>query len=139
MPAPDYNFSIDKGASFYISFDYRDSSESVINLTNWKARLSIKPSNSDSVITYFTDTTNSSYSFTIIPELGKIILRLPLSTIDNFSFTNAVYDLDLKAPNELYLGAGQQIIKLLKGSISIVSGNIPNPEPFDEYLWQVQY
>lgn len=132
MSASEFGFTIDKGASFYISFQYKDSSQSIINLTNWKARLSIKPNNSETLITYFSDVTNSSYSFVIVPELGQLILKLPVSTTDSFSFTSAVYDLDLKAPNEVYSGAGPQIIKLLKGSISIVSGYISNPEPFDE-------
>lgn len=130
MPAASYNFTIDKGAAFYISFDYKDSNNNIINLTNWCARFSFLPEGSATPITYISDTINSVCSFTIQPALGKIILKLPATTTDTFNFNLASYDLDLKSPNELYAGAGNQIIKLLKGTFTMIAGNISNPSPF---------
>jgi hypothetical protein len=130
MPAASYNFTIDKGAAFYISFDYKDSSNTIINLTNWCARFSFLPEGSSTPVTYISDTINSVYSFTIQPSLGKIILKLPATTTDTFNFNFASYDLDLKSPNELYTGAGDQIIKLLKGTFTMITSNVVNPEPF---------
>lgn len=131
MPAADYNFTIDKGAAFYIAFDYKDSNNAIINLTNWCARFSFLPEGSTTPVTYISDTTNATYSFRIEPSLGKIILKLPATTTDTFTFNFASYDLDLKSPNELYAGAGNQIIKLLKGTFTMIRGNVINPEPFD--------
>jgi hypothetical protein len=134
MPAAEYNFSIEKGAVFYISFEYKDSTNTTINLTNWCARISIESADAGQPITsfsYISDATTPEYSFTIDPSLGKIILQLSASTTQAFNFSTARYDLDLKAPNELYPGSGPQIIKLLKGFITVISSNVTNPEPFD--------
>ena len=131
MAATEYNFSISNGKAYYIAFDYKDSSQQTINLTNWCARLSIQPSDGASKITYLTDNTNNDYSFVVQPDIGRIVLKLPSTTTNSFTFPNAVYDLDLKAPNEIYPGAGAQIIPLLKGTISIIFGNVVNPDPFD--------
>ena len=34
MPAANYNFSIEKGTAFVISFEYKDDNNDIINLTN---------------------------------------------------------------------------------------------------------
>ena len=131
MAATEYNFSISNGKAYYIAFDYKDSNQQTINLTNWCARLSIQPSDGSNIITYLTDNTNSNYSFVVHPDIGRIVLKLPSSTTESFGFATALYDLDLKAPNELYAGSGAQIIPLLKGTITILFSNVVNPEPFD--------
>lgn len=131
MPAANYNFTIDKGSAFYIAFDYKDSNNNTIDLTNWCARFSFLPEGATSPTTYITDTINALCSFTIQPEYGKIVLKLPSTTTESFNFNFAVYDLDLKSPNELYVGAGNQIIKLIKGTFTMISSNVTNPEPFD--------
>lgn len=131
MPAADYNFTIDKGAAFNIVFEYKDGINNIINLTNWCARFSFIPEGASTPVTYISDTINSSYSFTIQPEFGKIVLKLPATTTDSFGFNFASYDLDLRSPNELYPGAGNQIIKLLKGTFTMIRGNVTNPEPFN--------
>jgi hypothetical protein len=131
MSATEYNFSINKGSIYHITFNYQSIDQQPINLTNWCARLSIQPINSTSKITYLTDNINPNYSFVVIPSLGRIELKLPVATTNSFDFNSAFYDLDLKAPNEIYPGAGPQIIPLLKGVITIISGNVVNPDPFD--------
>ncbi len=134
MPAAEYNFPIEKGAVFYIAFEYKDSTGTIIDLTNWCARMSIESTDTNvpvTTITYISDTVVPEYSFTTDPDAGKIILQLSANTTQSFNFSNAKYDLDLKAPNELYPGAGPQIIKLLKGFINVVSSNVSNPLPFN--------
>ena len=134
MPAAEYNFPIEKGAVFHISFEYKDSTGAIIDLTNWCARLSIESIDANQPVTtttFVTQTTIPEYSFTTEPSTGKIVLQLPASTTQSFNFANAKYDLDLKAPNELYPGSGPQIIKLLKGFIAVISSNVANPLPFD--------
>ena len=134
MPAAEYNFSLEKGAVFYISFEYKDATQTTINLTNWCARISFESADAGQPITsfsYISDSVTPEYSFTIDPDLGKIILQLSASTTQSFNFSTAKYDLDLKAPNELYPGSGPQIIKLLKGFVTVISSNVTNPEPFN--------
>ena len=135
MAAAEYNFNLDKGSRFYISFEYKNESNEIINLTNWLGRLSFTPldgSSINSTSTYLTGNTNTSYSFTIDGDSGKLILRLPSSSTGAFDFTNAAYDLDLKSPNELYDGSGDNIVKLLKGIITVIPNNSIYPEPFGE-------
>ncbi len=137
MSAPSYNFALDKGSIFYISFTYLDDTNQIINLTNWKGRFSFTPIDGplvNTTTTYFTGDANSSYSFSINGDEGKLILKLPASTTSNFNFNAALYDIDLKAPNELYDGAGEYIVKLVKGTMAVNSGNSSNPDPFPEIV-----
>lgn len=130
--AVQYNFEIEKGSVFYISFEYRDESNNIINLTNYCARLSIQSTQPDSntKLTYITDNTNSDYSFTITPNQGLIVLQLSATATAAFNFTNAVYDLDLKLPNAQFPGAGDNINRILYGNITITSRNVVQPDPF---------
>lgn len=133
MAAPEYNFSLDKGSVFYISFTYFDDSNQIINLTNWLGRFSFTPldgASANTTITYFTGNVNSDYSFTINADEGKLILKFSALNTSNFNFNAAAYDVDLKAPNELYSGAGDNVIKLIKGIMTIINSNSTNPETF---------
>jgi hypothetical protein len=135
MSAPVYNFALDKGSIFYISFTYLDDTNEIINLTNWRGRFSFSPvdgSLANTTISYFTGQSNSTYSLSINGDEGKIILKLPSSTTGSFDFSSALYDIDLKAPNELYDGAGDYIAKLVKGTMTILSGNSLSPAIFPD-------
>lgn len=130
--ATQYNFEIEKGSVFYISFEYRDESNNIINLTNYCARLSIQSTvpDTNTKLTYITDNINPTYSFTISPDQGLIVLQLAASTTEAFNFTNAAYDLDLKLPNAQFAGAGDNITRILYGNIGITSRNVVQPDPF---------
>jgi len=135
MAAPTYNFPLDRGSIFYISFTYLDDTNEIINLTNWQGRFSFTPidgSLANTTITYFTGNVNSNYSLTISGDEGKLTLKLPSSTTGQFDFSSALYDVDLKAPNELYSGAGDFIIKLVKGVMTVNPSNSTSPEMFPE-------
>jgi hypothetical protein len=134
MAAGEYNFSIEKGTIFSISFEYKDSNSVPINLTNWCARFSMESTDTDKPVssyTFISDKTLPEYSFNVIPNEGKIVLILPVSTTQSFNFAGAKYDLDLKAPNEVYPGAGPQIIKIVKGFISIITSNVETATNFE--------
>jgi hypothetical protein len=129
--ASTHNFTIEKGSTFYMSFQYTNSEGTVINLTNYQARISIQPINSsENLITYISDTQNENYSLLVSGNTGTVTWQIPSSVTELFNFDEAIYDFDLMAPNEIYPGAGKQIIKLLKGNITLIKGNIANPEPF---------
>ena len=107
MPAANYNFTLEKGTAFVISFEYKDNNENVIDLTNWVARLRWKDNN-DVIKTFITDTRSSEYEFIITPADGKISLKIPASQTAAYNFTSAVYDLELQEPNDLYSGGGKK-------------------------------
>jgi hypothetical protein len=129
MPAADYSFSIEKGTSFFISFDYKDDTGTSINLTNWCARLRWIDNNNE-IKTFNTNTTNSEYQFTIDPLIGRIILKFPATTTAAFTFSTASYDLELQEPNDLYNGGGKRVFRILQGNINLVTRNVTGDDAF---------
>lgn len=119
MAASEYNFPIDQGSSFGLVLTNKDSDGNVITLTNYCARLTMTTS---SGTTYVFDTENNDYSqykFTIDGALGKISLLIPASTTNTYTFNSAKYDLELKSPNDHYVGGGKYTERLLYGVITI--------------------
>jgi len=129
MPAADYNFSIEKGTSFYISFDYKDDTQTAINLENWCARIRWLDSNGGTA-TFVTDTTSSDYQFTIEPSLGRLVFKLPATATAAYDWTSASYDLELQEPNDLYNGGGKRVFRILKGVVTLVTRNVPGDDAF---------
>ncbi len=129
MPAANYNFTIEKGTAFVISFEYKDNDNNIINLTNWVARLRWKD-NTDAITTFVTNTRNSDYEFIITPEDGKITLKIPASKTAAYGFTSATYDLELQEPNDLYSGGGKKVFRILAGTITVLARNVSDTEVF---------
>jgi hypothetical protein len=120
MAASKYDFSIEQGSSFKLSLVYKDDSGNPIDLTNWCARL-IWKTNTNVTQTFSTENIDYSvYKFSIEPLIGKITLMIPASTANSFTFNTAKYDLELQSDDDLYVGGGKYIIRLLYGTINIV-------------------
>jgi hypothetical protein len=120
MAASKYDFSIEQGASFRMTLVYKDANRNAIDLTNWCARLVWKTNNS-TVQTFSSQNIDYSiYKFTIEPEIGKLTLLIPANTTNSFTFNTAKYDLELQSDDDLYLGGGKSVIRLLYGTVSIV-------------------
>lgn len=131
MPAATYNFSIEKGTAFVISFEYQADNNSPINLTNWAARLRWKEDQEEPTIrTFLTSTRNSSYEFTIQPLEGRIILKIPATQTAQYDFGLATYDLELQEPNDLYDGGGKKVFRILEGTIELIARNIDDTDTF---------
>ncbi len=130
MPAADYNFVLEKGTAFVIAFEYRDDTNIPIDITNWCARIRWIEDQAESPIirTFSTNTRNTEYEFTIDPLLGKIILKIPASQTAAYSFGSARYDFELQEPNDLYTGGGKKIFRILQGSVSLISRNVPGDD-----------
>jgi hypothetical protein len=131
MPAASYNFEIEKGTSFYISFDYKDDLSTPVDLTNWCARLRWIENDGETTRSYTTNTTNSDYQFTIDPLIGRLIFRLPATTTAAFNFVTANYDLELQEPNDLYNGGGKKVFRILQGVITLITRNVPDDDAFN--------
>lgn len=132
MPAATYNFSIEKGTAFVISFEYKNNNNAAINLTNWAARLRWKEDQTEepTIRTFLTSTRSSSYEFTIQPISGRIILKIPASQTAQYDFSTASYDLELQEPNDLYDGGGKKIFRILEGTITLIARNIDDADTF---------
>jgi hypothetical protein len=120
MSATKYNFNIEQGSSFRLSLVYKDSSGNAMDLTNWCARL-----------VWYTDTKNTQtftttnldytiYKFTIDPIFGKLTLLMPPETTNALNFDTAKYDLELQSDYSLYNGSGNDVIRLLYGTINVL-------------------
>lgn len=126
MPAAQYNFSIEQGASFKMSLIYKDADENIKDLTGWCARLMW--TTDEGVLQAFS-TTNldfALYRFDLFGNEGKLLLQLPASLTNTFTFENAKYDLEIESPNELYAGGGKEIIRVLYGTVTIDLRNSEN-------------
>jgi hypothetical protein len=129
MPAANYNFTIEKGTAFVISFEYKDNDNNIIDLTNWVARLRWKD-NTNAIQTFITDTRNTEYEFIITSSTGKITLKIPAAKTASYTFNSATYDLELQEPNDLYSGGGKKVFRILAGTITVLSRNVSDTDAF---------
>jgi hypothetical protein len=122
MAAGKYDFVIEQGTSFKLSFIYKDGDGNPVNLSGWCARLTWKTSSSSTQI-FVSTNTDSSYSFYLDEVDGKGTILFPASTTNSFSFASARYDLELQSPDDLYSGGGKYTIRILMGSVTISKRN----------------
>jgi hypothetical protein len=120
MAASKYDFSIEQGTSFRLSIVHRDDSGDPINMTGYCARVIWKTSSGETMTFNSENTNNSQYKFTIDPLNGKITLLIPASVTNNYAFTNAKYDLEIQTPQDLYLGGGKNVERVLYGTVTIL-------------------
>lgn len=118
MSASSYDLpAIEQGSSYKLYISYTDSNGAPINLTNYCARLTILTDDSVNIV-FTTDNTNLSlYSFVINGSTGELILQIPASVTNNYTFTSGKYDLEIESPTEIYTGGGKQVTRILYGNI----------------------
>ena len=118
MPAAIYNFEIEKGSDFSISFQYNDAAGVPIDLSGKCVQFKMLMSNGDQYI--FSSAAPATYSSDdwslSADNLGKISLKIKSTITVDLTGTSCVYDLDVSD------SAGN--IRLAAGSISFVSRNI---------------
>jgi hypothetical protein len=132
MAAGKYDFAIEQGTSFKISWIYKDQNGSPINLTNWCARLIWKTNLNVTQAFHSENTDYSVYKFTIDDLNGKLTLLIPASTTNGFAFNTAKYDLELQSPDDLYAnGGGKYITRILFGTVSVVKRFSQNSSNID--------
>jgi hypothetical protein len=120
MAASKYDFPIEQGTSFKISLIYKDANGNPIDLTGWCARL-IWKTNTSTTHTFTSENTNYTlYKFTIDDLEGKLVLMIPASVTNTYTFNTAKYDLELQSPDYLYENGGKFTTRLLYGTVSIV-------------------
>lgn len=123
MPATSYNFAIEQGSDFKISFQYLDEAGNTIDLSNWCVVLQWKTNEDDLYV--FSNRNNSNDYSLVADNTGRITLQIPSKTTLLYDFNSAVYDLDLQETTEQYFNSGLKTYRLVTGSISIVKRNIP--------------
>jgi len=122
MPATLYNFPIEQGSAFQITFQYFDEAGNTVDLTNWCVLLQWR-TNTDQTYVFSNRSSSDTYSLTV-DSTGKIVFQLPARSTNLYSFDSAVYDLDLQEPNEQYPNSGLKTYRLVTGTINIIKRNI---------------
>lgn len=122
MAAVNYNFDIEKGSNFTISFIYNDSSGNPTDLSNKCVEFGLL-GDDGSVRKYssqaLSDYSTNGWSITA-DNLGLINIRFSADQTQSFNFTTAVYDLDVKDIGTIKLNN----IRLSQGSINLISRNL---------------
>lgn len=121
MAANQYDFKIEQGSSFKLSFIYKDSDKNPIDVSGYCARLTWK-TNTNIVQTFTTENVDySTYKFVIDTPTtdGKMTLYLPASTTNDYDFSTAKYDLELQSTTDLYTGGGKEVLRILYGNVTI--------------------
>jgi len=104
------NMVIEQGATFNPVFTYKDENDTLINLTGYTARMQIKlKRTSPSTIE---DLTDGNGKIILGGAAGTITLLLTDTETAAYTFTSAVYDL------ELINGSGA-VTRLLQGSVTL--------------------
>lgn len=120
MSASKYDFSIEQGSSYQISFTYKDAQQNPVDLTNWCARLVWKTNTNITQEFSSTNTDFTEYTMSLNESPGEIKLVLPATTTDGFNFLAANYDLDLQSPDNFSVGGDKYVTRILYGTVTII-------------------
>lgn len=110
MPAANYDFEIEQGATFQRVISWKDSSGNPINLTGYSARMQCRKNRSAPTPIFTATTQNGKLS--ISGSQGIITLSIPASETDLFDFSSAVYDLEIES-------SGGIVTRLLEGAVTL--------------------
>lgn len=123
MPAAVHNFTLEQGSAFEIVFEFINSNNIPIDLTNWCALLQWVE-NDGGTLVFNTNYDGDNYRM-FVDSLGKITLQIPARITKDYNFTTAVYDLDLQEPNEQYVNSGLKTYRLSTGVVTLLPRNTP--------------
>jgi hypothetical protein len=122
MAAGKYSFTIDQGSTLNLEVQYKDSTGTPVNLSGYSAKMQIKSGYADnSPTTYITlssslasDNTglNLSGSNGTTPlASGSIGIYISATSSSAFTFTDAIYDLELRT--------GDTVNRILEGQVKV--------------------
>jgi hypothetical protein len=116
MAAGKYSFVIEQGATTNFGILYQDSNKEYINLTNYEARMQLRPSTNSSIVyLQLSSSRNSDGTGITVDPSGSINIYISSCTSSMLTFDQAVYDL------EIYSGSGAcpYVIRLLEGNVKL--------------------
>jgi len=120
MAAGRYSFVIEQGSTLNLELQYKDSSGTPIDLTDYNGRMQIRPSVASSTV-YITlssslepDGTGLNFSGSngaTPPTSGSIGVYISAASSSLLSFDTAVYDLELSS--------GSYVTRILEGQVKL--------------------
>lgn len=123
MAAAIYNFDIEQGSDFEITFVYNDENGLPVDLSNKCVVLQMEPSDGSACYRFSSSanaTINSDGWHLNTNNNGEVLFKVLSSLTNQYDFDTAIYDLDLLIFNENSINSS---IRLATGSISIVKRN----------------
>lgn len=126
MAAGRHTFILEQGSTFDIRVEYKNNDNTPINLTNYQARMHIRPNaTSPTIYARLTTTpTADGTGITMTPKSGSTVLPISSGSMgiyisafssSMFTFQEAYYDL------EIYSGSGvtEYVTRVLEGKVKI--------------------
>ena len=124
MAAGKYSFAIEQGSTVDFEIAYKDSNGDPIDLTDYQARMQIRPSKGSDV-TYITLSSSLAADGTGLnmsgsddinpPTSGTIGIFISANSSSEFSFNEAAYDL------EIVTGSDYPIVtRLIEGNVKLI-------------------
>lgn len=110
MSAGIYDFYVEQGATFLKTITWKDDNDTAINLTGYIARMQFRRSKSSTDVLFSATTENGI--ITLGGAAGTIVINIPATSTDDFSFYGAVYDLELES-------SGGIVTRLIEGSVEL--------------------
>ena len=127
MAAANYNFYIEQGSAYKLTFLYTDQNNSPVDIRDYCVLMQWLTNTGDTY-TFSNRYTGDDYDFQSYAD-GSIILQIPARITNTYVFDSFVYDLDLQEPTEQYPGGGLTTYRLATGSVGMIKRNIPTSLP----------
>lgn len=109
MPAGQYTFYAEQGATLERVITYTDSLDEIINITSYTAKMQVRTTAaSGTVILELTDTSG----ITINGAAGTLTLLVDASTMSAIAANTYVYDLEITAPSN-------KVTRLIEGKFVV--------------------
>jgi hypothetical protein len=110
MSAGKHKFEIEQGATFNPILTWKDENDTVINLTDFTARMQIRQSVNSSTV--LEELTTENGGITLGGVLGTITLLISASDTAAYTWKTGVYDLELISPTGI-------VTRLLQGTVIV--------------------
>ena len=117
MAAAVYNFFIEQGSAFQITFEYLNNDNSPVDLTNYCVRLRMKDNNN--IVRLYTSNPGCINYTLLKSSSGSIVWTLTSSATKDFAFDFANYDLDLIE------SSSTDSLRISTGRIEVIKNNFP--------------
>lgn len=124
MAAGKYSFAIEQGSTVDFEIAYKDSNNDPIDLTNYQARMQIRPSKGSDIVyltlssSYVADGTGLHMSGSgdlNPPTSGTIGIFISANSSSQLNFSEAVYDLEIASGSTFPI-----VTRLIEGSVRLI-------------------
>jgi hypothetical protein len=124
MSAGKYSFTIEQGATLQFEIQYKDSTNSPVDLSAYNGRMQVRPTVGSSEVyltlssTLQSDGTGLNFSGSngsTPPISGSIGIYISATTSSNLDFNEAYYDLEIYSGS----GANEYVVRLLEGKVKL--------------------